>query len=196
MKIVLLGLVLGLALMISSCGSSAHKNAIVAGSDSTLAPVETKTANSDYKPAFPGQTRIAGVKTTAAFEGKVLSDKLKQPWGITNLPDGRFLITEKEGDMRIASQDGTLSDAITGALMNRHATAQIREGKRLLSVAAVRRPEQREERGVLRDREHLPVAQRPPPGGELEGEDPDLRHEGIGHAAAPRSGSGRSRTGR
>src|SRR3546814_20588726 len=30
------------------------------------------------------------------------------------MPDGRFLITQKEGTMRIASADGTLSEAITG----------------------------------------------------------------------------------
>jgi len=31
------------------------------------APVETKKANTNYKPAFPGQTRIASVKTNKGF---------------------------------------------------------------------------------------------------------------------------------
>ena len=111
----LLGIASGFAIMIASCGSSTDKNSQVTGSDTTLlAPVETKAPNSDYKPAFAGQTRIAGVKTSAAYEGKVLSEGLNQPWGIISLPDGRFLITEKGGVMRIASQDGTLSEAITG----------------------------------------------------------------------------------
>jgi glucose/arabinose dehydrogenase len=114
MKIILLGMACGLSVMTISCSSSSRKEAIVTQSDSTLKPVETKPANSDYKPAFAGQTRIAGVKTTAAYKGTVLSDGLKQPWGITTLPDGRFLITEKGGTMRIASQDGKLSAAITG----------------------------------------------------------------------------------
>src|SRR6185437_11262604 len=73
-----------------------------------------KNPNTDYKPAFAGQTRIGGVKTTTAYQVKILSEGLHNPWGITNLPDGRFLITEKNGDMRIASQDGTLSQPITG----------------------------------------------------------------------------------
>lgn len=103
-----------LAVMISSCNSPSNNDSQSGAPDSTLMPVETKAPNSDYKPAFAGQTRIAGVKTTTAYEGKVLSEGLHRPWGITSLPDGRFLITEKEGTMRIASQDGALSEAITG----------------------------------------------------------------------------------
>lgn len=83
-------------------------------SDTTISPVETKAPNSKYKPAFAGQTRIAGVKTKTVYEGKVLSRELKNPWGITSLPDGRFLITEKRGNMRIATNAGSLSDPITG----------------------------------------------------------------------------------
>src|SRR5690625_5030674 len=77
-------------------------------------PVETEDPNTDYKPAFEGQTRAPGVETTTDYQVTILSEDLEKPWGITNLPDGRFLITEKGGVMRIASQDGTLSDAITG----------------------------------------------------------------------------------
>ncbi len=111
MNKILLGLASGIAVMISSCSANKGKSA---GADTSLAPVETKQPNSNYKPAFTGQTRIAGVKTTTAYEGKVLSEKLDKPWGITSLPDGRLLITEKRGTLRIASLDGTLSEAITG----------------------------------------------------------------------------------
>ena len=83
-------------------------------SDTGSAPVETKSPNSNYKPAFAGQTRGAGVNTKSAYEGKVLSNDLKGPWGITSLPDGRFLITEKKGTMRIATASGTVSEPITG----------------------------------------------------------------------------------
>ena len=83
-------------------------------SDSTSAPVETQKPNSDYKPAFAGQTRIGGVKSVTPYEGKVLTSELKSPWGITSLPDGRLLITEKAGTMRIATTDGKLSAPITG----------------------------------------------------------------------------------
>lgn len=82
--------------------------------DTSHAGVETKKPNTDYKPAFAGQTRIAGIKTATPYTGRILTDKLKSPWGIAALPDGRFLITQKSGTMRIASPDGILSDAIAG----------------------------------------------------------------------------------
>lgn len=84
--------------------------------DSTAAPVETSKANSDYKPAFAGQTRIGSVKTVTPYEYKVLDSTLKSPWGITSLPDGRLIITEKSGVLRIASPEGKLSEPITGIL--------------------------------------------------------------------------------
>lgn len=83
-------------------------------SDTGIAPVETKSPNRKNVPAFAGQTRIAGVKTKTPYEGKVLSSDLKNPWGITSLPDGRFLITEKRGNMRIATASGNVTEPITG----------------------------------------------------------------------------------
>src|SRR5687767_163668 len=59
------------------------------------APVETNPANTNYSPAFAGQTRINGVRTTTSFQSGIISSALSQPWGITSLPDGRLLITEK-----------------------------------------------------------------------------------------------------
>lgn len=109
-----IGVLSALSLAVSSCDSSASKEADHPPVDSTYAPVETKAPNTDYKPAFEGQTRIAGVKTTTAYETKVLSEGLNRPWGIAILPDGRLLITEKGGTLRIATSAGDLSDAITG----------------------------------------------------------------------------------
>ncbi|WP_353127135.1 PQQ-dependent sugar dehydrogenase [Parapedobacter pyrenivorans] len=109
-----IGVLSALSLAVSSCDSSASKETDQPPVDSTYAPVETKAPNTDYKPAFEGQTRIAGVKTTTAYETKVLSEGLNRPWGIAILPDGRLLITEKGGTLRIATSTGDLSDAITG----------------------------------------------------------------------------------
>jgi len=77
-------------------------------------PVETIRPNSSYRPAFAGQTRVAGVKTVTPIEGRILTSNLSSPWGITVLPDGRLLITEKAGTMRIATTAGALSAPITG----------------------------------------------------------------------------------
>lgn len=80
----------------------------------TGAPVETKAPNSDYKPAFKGQTRIGSVVTRTPYEGKVLTSALHNPWGLAPLPDGRFLITEKGGTMRIVTAAGVIGDPIAG----------------------------------------------------------------------------------
>ena len=104
------------AIFLVSCGTNSSSSASTeTAADSTgNAPVEKEKANTDYAPAFAGQTRIAGVKTSTPWEGTVLTNDLKKPWGIVGLPDGRLLITEKAGTMRIATAAGQLSDVITG----------------------------------------------------------------------------------
>ncbi|MCH5599927.1 PQQ-dependent sugar dehydrogenase [Niabella ginsengisoli] len=79
-----------------------------------LPPVDTTKPNTKYNPAFEGQTRGPGMKTTTALDIKVLSEGLVNPWGIAAMPDGRFLITEKGGTMRIAKTSGELSSPIIG----------------------------------------------------------------------------------
>jgi glucose/arabinose dehydrogenase len=79
-----------------------------------LAPVETKKPNSDYKPAFTGQTRIAGLQTKASYAATVINKQLRQPFALRCLPDGRFLITEKGGAMKILKATGALDKNIAG----------------------------------------------------------------------------------
>lgn len=78
------------------------------------APVETNRPNSSFQPAFEGQTRIGSVTTETPIEATVISSGLTAPWGIAGLPDGRLLITQKAGQMRIATTSGELSAPITG----------------------------------------------------------------------------------
>jgi glucose/arabinose dehydrogenase len=77
-------------------------------------PVESNPANANYNPAFAGQTRIAGVTTATRIRSTILTSSLTAPWGIAALPDGRFMVTEKAGRMRIVSTAGVVSEAITG----------------------------------------------------------------------------------
>ena len=77
-------------------------------------PVENNAPNSAYKPAFTGQTRINGIQTNTAYEAKTITTALTAPWGVKTLPDGRILITEKSGSMRIVTTAGVVSPAITG----------------------------------------------------------------------------------
>lgn len=80
----------------------------------SLPPVETQKPNSDYKPAVAGQTRIGGTQTKTKLVVTVINKQLKSPWGLRCLPDGRFLITEKGGTMKILKADGSFDKDITG----------------------------------------------------------------------------------
>ncbi|HEY0175473.1 MAG TPA: PQQ-dependent sugar dehydrogenase [Pedobacter sp.] len=77
-------------------------------------PVETQPANTKYKPAFAGQTRIASVQTRTPLTVTLLSKDLEHPWGICRLPDGRFLITQKMGSMCIVTPAGKIVKKISG----------------------------------------------------------------------------------
>lgn len=109
-------LICAAATVMAACGNQAEQTEVSTDTTeiATTAPVETKKPNTTYEPAFEGQTRVAGVKTTTPYEVTVLNSTLNRPWGITALPDGRFIITEKEGTMRVASATGATGDALTG----------------------------------------------------------------------------------
>lgn len=98
-----------------SCAGNSTSNNKPDGADTTkLPPVEINKANTKYKPAFPGQTRIAGVKTTSKYNAEKIAQNLGKPWAVIPLPDGRLLITEKSGYMQIHDANGMLIKKITG----------------------------------------------------------------------------------
>ncbi|HEY6899364.1 MAG TPA: PQQ-dependent sugar dehydrogenase [Puia sp.] len=79
----------------------------------TAAPVEKKSPNTDYKPAFPGQTRIAGATTTTPYKVDKIAEHLGNPFAIVAMPDGRLMITLKSGTMEIHDKNGALVKKIT-----------------------------------------------------------------------------------
>jgi len=80
------------------------------------APSGDSTPGDDYTPtpAFANQTRAPAPRTPSSFQAQVLADGLVQPWSLAFLPDGRMLVTERPGRLRIISPDGTKSPPIEG----------------------------------------------------------------------------------
>jgi aldose sugar dehydrogenase len=65
-------------------------------------------------PAFPEQTRAPAPAIPSQFKVEVLATGLTHPWSLAFLPDGRLLVTERPGRMRIISRDGRVSLPIEG----------------------------------------------------------------------------------
>ena len=107
---------LGIIFLVSCTGNS---KTTVAAQETTVNGIlpnpETSDKNSpEYQPAFAGQTRIQGIKTTTPYQVEVINSDLQKPWGIINLPDGRFLITSKTGYLNIVSSDGKATSKVEG----------------------------------------------------------------------------------
>jgi glucose/arabinose dehydrogenase len=77
--------------------------------------VQTRPPNApNQQPAFPGQTRAPERISKVAFDVVTVVPELQSPWGMTFLPDGRMLVTEKAGRLHIVGKDGTLSEPLAG----------------------------------------------------------------------------------
>jgi glucose/arabinose dehydrogenase len=69
--------------------------------------------NADFAPAFAEQTRAPALPATDVTV-EVLADGLDGPWGIAQLGNGQFLVTEKVGNLRVMNADGSLSSPLVG----------------------------------------------------------------------------------
>lgn len=65
-------------------------------------------------PAAGAQTDAPKPATESRVKAETVAKGLANPWGLQFLPDGRMLVTEKPGRLRVVSRDGTVGPAIAG----------------------------------------------------------------------------------
>src|SRR5712691_10686061 len=66
-------------------------------------------------PAFPRQTEAPKpAKPSPALNVETITTRLSAPFSLAFLPDGRFLVTESAGAMRIVRRDGVVSAPLGG----------------------------------------------------------------------------------
>jgi glucose/arabinose dehydrogenase len=61
--------------------------------------------------AFAGQISLAAAQTVTP---QALATGLEHPWAVAFLPEGRFLVTERPGRMRVIEADGRVGAALEG----------------------------------------------------------------------------------
>lgn len=65
-------------------------------------------------PAFAGQTRAPIIDDPLRLQTRVIAKGFAHPWGMAELPDGSWLVTEREGRLRLVSKDGVVSPPVQG----------------------------------------------------------------------------------
>ena len=80
----------------------------------TGAPVAQGAANTNFTPAFAGQTRAPQARSGVTLDTQVIARGLNHPWAIVFLPDGRMLVTERAGRLRVVTREGAISDPVAG----------------------------------------------------------------------------------
>lgn len=65
-------------------------------------------------PAFEGQTRAPVLEGDVDLAQEIIVEGLEHPWGLAELPDGRWLVSERPGRLRIITAEGEMSEPIEG----------------------------------------------------------------------------------
>ncbi|MGQ2908067.1 MAG: PQQ-dependent sugar dehydrogenase [Aliihoeflea sp.] len=78
-------------------------------------PVETAAPNApDQEPAFPEQTRADQPAEMPQIDVQTVAEDLPHLWAMEFLPDGRMLVSAKDGAMHIVTPEGEVGPEISG----------------------------------------------------------------------------------
>ena len=89
--------------------------ALLVAASRTFAQVDPRPANNpEQKPAFAGQTDAPEKTSNVAFDVVTVVEGLQNPWAVAFLQNGKMLITERPGRLRVLSADGKLSAPVAG----------------------------------------------------------------------------------
>jgi aldose sugar dehydrogenase len=78
------------------------------------APVSQGAPNTSLTPAFEGQTRAPEARSGVRVVIEEIARGLEHPWAIAFLPDGRMLVTERPGRLRVVTRAGEVSAPVAG----------------------------------------------------------------------------------
>ncbi|MCC6788491.1 MAG: PQQ-dependent sugar dehydrogenase [Hyphomonadaceae bacterium] len=106
------------ALIFAACTGSPSS-----GQQSQNGEVAQGPPNSHFTPAFEGQTRAPEARSGVTIHAQEIASGFDHPWAIVFLPDGRMLITERAGRLRVVTREGRISAPIEG-LPRVHAQGQ------------------------------------------------------------------------
>ncbi len=108
---------LRLSIVAAGLALAACNNTTAAVGDVAVARAPFETAEPDGKgqaPAFPGQTRAPQPETLSKIKVATFATGLAEPWGVEVLPDGRLVVSEKGGALRVVTADGRVLAPIAG----------------------------------------------------------------------------------
>lgn len=63
---------------------------------------------------FPEQAGATPVETVEVYQAQSIVTGLANPWALEFMPDGSALVTEKSGQIRVVTPEGTLAEPLTG----------------------------------------------------------------------------------
>ena len=109
MRLLALAATVSVVTLAAACGANGQDEA----GSGQAGSLETRPANgADQHPAFAGQTRAPAVRSETAVTWRAVASGLEHPWGLALLPDGRWLVTERPGRLRIVTAEGQISEPV------------------------------------------------------------------------------------